>query len=291
VQRLTRQAREKGIVQIVIRPLTGSFNKLEESLEKRYRLREALIVETSAYTNHSVVAREVGVAAADYLRRVIRSEDTVVISWGESLLGMVNALSAGQTIDVEGTTVIQGLGGLADPNEEVHAADLTRRLAKALQGQAVLLPAPAIAASRRAREAFYADGHTATVLEKARRAKLAFMGIGAPRPDSILVREGSVVTWSQLGTLMKQGAVGDINLRYFNAQGKRIASELNNRVIGLTLEQIKEIELVVGVAGGSAKYGAIHAALMGELVDVLVTDHITARELLKSREVQKLNEG
>ena len=63
VQRLTRQAREKGIVQIVIRPLTGTFSKLEESLEERYELREAIIVETNAYQDQSIVAREVGVAA------------------------------------------------------------------------------------------------------------------------------------------------------------------------------------------------------------------------------------
>lgn len=159
VQRLVRQAREKGIVQIIVRPLTGTFSDIEKRLEDRYQLREAIVVETTAYDNQSVVAREVGVGAADYLRRVIRSGDSIVISWGESLLGMVNALSFTATIEVERTTVIQGLGGLADPNEEVHAADLTRRLAKALRAQAFLLPAPAIAASYKAREAFYSDAH------------------------------------------------------------------------------------------------------------------------------------
>jgi DNA-binding transcriptional regulator LsrR (DeoR family) len=280
VQRLVVQASQKGIVQIVIRPLTGTFGDLEKNLENLYQLREVLIVETTAYDNQSVVAREVGVGAADYLKRVVRSHDRIVISWGESLLGMVNALSVSPPVEAERTVVIQGLGGLADPNEEFHASDLTRRLAKALRAQAFLLLAPAVAANEKACKALMSDNYLGAILERARKANLAFMGIGAPRPDSLLVREGSIVNWSKLADLIKRGAVGDINLRYFDMLGHRIASELDDRIIGLTLDEIKEIELVVGVAGGSAKYQAIQGALMGKLVDVLITDHITAQRLL-----------
>lgn len=283
VQRLVVQAREKGIVQIFIGPLTGTFGELERGLEDLYQLREVLIVETSGYDNQSSVAREVGAAAADYLRRIVRSHDRIVMGWGESLLGMVNALSISSSIEVEDLTVIQGLGGLSDPNDEVHAFDLTRRLAKHLGAHAFLLLAPAVAASNNAREVLLGDHYTATVLKKARTANIAFMGIGAPRPDSMLVREGSVVSWRNLADLIKKGAVGDINLRYFDAAGQRIATELDDRIIGLTLDEISRIELVVGVAGGSAKYTAIQAALKGKLIDVLVTDHVTAQQLLNQK--------
>jgi DNA-binding transcriptional regulator LsrR (DeoR family) len=273
-----------GIVKTIILPITGTHCDLERALEDRWRLREALIVETTAYNNQSVVAREVGGGAADYLKRVVRSQDRIAISWGESILGMVNALSVSPPLELKGAVVIQGLGGLADPNDEVHAADLTRRLAKALNGQAFLLSAPAIAASCNSRDVFYKDQFTAAVLERARQANLAFMGIGAPRPDSLLVKEGSIVTWPMLAELMSKGAVGDINLRYFDSQGQKVNSDLDTRVVGLTLDEVRQIELVVGVAGGSAKYKAIEAALRGGLVDVLVTDHITAQELLKLKQ-------
>jgi DNA-binding transcriptional regulator LsrR (DeoR family) len=286
VQRLVVQAREKGIVRILIRPLTGTFGELEKGLEDLYQLREVLIVETSDFDNQSVVAREVGSGAADYLKRVVRSQDAIVISWGESLLGMVDALSVSSSIEVEGLTVIQGLGGLSDPNAEVHASDLTRRLAKHLGAQALLLLAPAVAATDEARKAFVSDPYAATVLEKARTANLAFMGIGAPRPDSMLVREGSVVSWRNLADLIKQGAVGDINLRYFDVLGQRIKSDLDDRTIGLTLDEMRQIEVVVGVAGGSAKYRAIQAALKGKLINVLITDHVTAQQLLDQKELK-----
>jgi len=110
---------------------------------------------------------------------------------------------------------------------------------------------------------------------------MAVMGLGAPRPESILVQEGRIVQWAELEALMKAGAIGDINLRYFDAHGRAVASELDERVIGLTLGEIKRIGHVVGVAGGSAKLRAIRGALEGKLIDVLVTDHVTAQNLLK----------
>jgi len=281
VQRLLHQAKENGIVQIGIRPIMGIFSDLEKSLETRYGLREAVVVTTSDYDSYPTVAREVGAAAAEYLLRVIRSKDRIVISWGESLLGMVNAVSYGPKMNLEGVSVIQGLGGLGDPNHEAHGAELTRRLAKALDAEAILLPAQGVAGRRSARNAMVKDRYVAHALEKAREASMAVMGLGAPRPDSILVQEGRIVQWAELEALMKAGAIGDINLRYFDAHGRAVASELDERVIGLTLGEIKRIGHVVGVAGGSAKLRAIRGALEGKLIDVLVTDHVTAQNLLK----------
>lgn len=283
VQRLIHQAREAGIVQIAIRPVTGIFAELEHALETRFGLREVLVVETTDYQDQTVVARQVGAGAADYLSRVVKSHDRIVISWGGTLLGMVNALAMQpERRDVADLLVIQGLGGLVDPNHEAHAADLTRRLAKFFNGTAQLLPAPGIAGTRGARNALYRDPHVHAVIEKARAANLAFMGIGAPRADSILVEQGTIVRWQELHELQKRGAVGDINLRFFDAAGQAVASELDERVIGLSLDEIKHIDHVVGMAGGADKFEAIRAALAGELIHVLVTDNVTGQRLMEA---------
>jgi len=73
---------------------------------------------------------------------------------------------------------------------------------------------------------------------------------------------------------MGQGAVGDINLALL----RRAGSSCDFRSGCLTLDEInKKVQLVVGVAGGAAKYEAIQAALEVDLVHVLVTDHVTAQ--------------
>jgi DNA-binding transcriptional regulator LsrR (DeoR family) len=281
-QRLIRQARTEGIVQIAITPIMGIYSDLEKGLEKHFGLREAVVVETSAYKDQSAVAREVGAGAAEYLLRILRPHDKIVISWGGSVLGMVNSLVFGARSDLQDITVIQGLGGLLDPNHEVHATELVRRLAKVLNANAILLPAPGVAGSKAARDAFLKDQFVSKALNVACNANLAIMGIGAPDPNSILVREGTIVTWAQLSELGQRGAVGDINLRYFDNCGKPIRSDLDDNVIGLSLKQIQEIHHVVGVAGGEPKLAAIRGALEGKLIHALITDHVTAQRLLEN---------
>ena len=281
VQRLLSEARNLGVVQISIRPIMGVFDELERGIEQCYDLREAVVVETSDHNDQETVTREVGQGAGDYLRRVVQPGDTITISWGTSLLGMVNALSAGNgRTEVEGVKVVQGLGGLGDPTQEVHAADLTRRLARILGGQAVLLPAPGVAGTLPSAEALQADPHVRQALAEAANANLAFMSIGAPRPDSLLVRSGTIVSWPELEAVRRRGAVGDLNLRLFDAAGRLVPSAIDRRVIGLTLDQIQKIDTVVGIAGGAVKGEAIQAALAGKLIDVLITDDVTARHLV-----------
>jgi DNA-binding transcriptional regulator LsrR (DeoR family) len=94
------------------------------------------------------------------------------------------------------------------------------------------------------------------------------------------MRDGTIMTQEELDILLANGAVGDICLRFFNGIGNSIQSEINERVIGITLDEIKKIDRVVGVAGGPQKEKVIHAALMGKLINILVTDHITAQKLI-----------
>jgi DNA-binding transcriptional regulator LsrR (DeoR family) len=281
VQRLLEAAKEKGVVRVVVEPLQGVHAEREKALEERFGLSEAVIVETSAYADQAVVAREIGVAAADYLLRVVRPRDHIVLSWGGTLLGMVNALRRHPHRELRGVQVIQGLGGVVDPTRDTHSSELVRRLAHFLGGRALPLPAPGVAGSRAARNAFLRDPHVARVLEAGRQADLAFVGVGAPRQDSILVREGTIVTWGDLEALKARGAVGDFNLRYFDETGRSLTSELDDRVIGLTLEDFRRIGHVVGLAGGAAKLNAIRGALAGKRMHVLITDHMTAQRLLE----------
>jgi DNA-binding transcriptional regulator LsrR (DeoR family) len=55
---------------------------------------------------------------------------------------------------------------------------------------------------------------------------------------------------------------------------------LDERVIGVTLEELKKTPRVVGVAGGDRKVEAIRSCLIGGFVNVLVTDKFTAEKLI-----------
>ena len=284
VQRILDQAREDGVVNITIYPIMEVFSDLERGMESRFGLSEAIVVETSNPDDQNTIAREVGAAAAEYLTRLIRPHDKIVLSWGNSLLGMVNALTAKTHAPVRNLSMIQGLGGLGNPNVAIHGAELVRRAAKALGAQPVQFPAPAIAATAAVRDAIYADPYVSHTLDLARSADLAFVGIGSANSDAIAVPDlWRFLPRSVLPNLLKKGAVGSINLRYFDKTGRVIPSEINERIVGLTLDELKKISRVIGVAGGSSKLPAIRAAVQARLINVLVTDHLTAKALLDER--------
>jgi DNA-binding transcriptional regulator LsrR (DeoR family) len=278
ISRLLQQARDEGIVQITVTTPKHLFSELETRLEKLFGLYEALVVETHAGDSQENIIRELGIAAAGYLERSVSATTTLGISWGSTLHGMVAALHSNR---LPNTKVVQIIGGLGQPEAEVHATDLCHRLARLLGSQLTLLPAPGIVATEQAREVLLTDLYVQRAMEMFNHLDLVFVGIGAPTPESLLIRDGSILSQAELDGLLQKGLVGDIALRFFDAQGQPVQSEIDQRVIGITLNQIKRTRRVVGIAGGPEKTPAILGALRGKLINVLITDSVNAEKLLQ----------
>ncbi len=83
-----------------------------------------------------------------------------------------------------------------------------------------------------------------------------------------------------LEVLAARGAVGDICLRYFDAQGRPVLDDSEETVVSVSLPQLLKIDRVVGLAGGLRKVNAIRGALQGGYLDVLVVDLRTALALV-----------
>ncbi len=72
----------------------------------------------------------------------------------------------------------------------------------------------------------------------------------------------------------------DIVLRFFDGEGRHLVAEFDSRVVGISAEQFRTIPRRVAAAGGHPKGSAIRAALLGNWVNVLLTDVETARALV-----------
>jgi DNA-binding transcriptional regulator LsrR (DeoR family) len=277
ISRLLQQARDEGIVQIAIISPPGSNADLERRLEARYGLDEAVVVSPSGYDQATIV-REVGQAAADCLIRGLQGHEVIGLSWGTTLASVVDALPPRSW---PGVTVVQIAGGLGRPEVEFYGSDLTRRVGQVLGGKSLMIRAPGIVANRVVRDALLADTHIAETLGLAARADVALVGIGALTSDSVVMRASSLLTAEQIEQLKALGMVGNIALRFYDAHGRPIHHEVNDRMIALDLEQIRRIPRVIAAAGGADKFESIRAALRGSLINVLVTDDKTGAWLLQ----------
>jgi DNA-binding transcriptional regulator LsrR (DeoR family) len=279
VSRLLHQARETRIVQITVVPPQASNADLERRLEARYGLDEAVVVSPSSQDAQTVV-RELGPAAADCLVRCLRGDEVLGLTWGTTMLSVVEALPAQSWPRMH---IVQMLGGLGQPDAEVYGADLARRVAASFGAKLRLVPAPGIVSSKMVRDALLADRQISSTLELGASADIALVGIGRPVPGSVVMRSG-ILDEAELADLEARGAVGDIALRFFDADGLPVEHEICERIIGLDLHEIRAIPRVIGIAGGAEKYVVIRGALRGELVDVLVTDEANAIRLVEGRE-------
>ena len=74
--------------------------------------------------------------------------------------------------------------------------------------------------------------------------------------------------------------MGDICLRFFDREGRPVVTPLNDRVISMSLAQLKGVKRSVGVAGGPRKTEAIRGAIKGRWINILITDQLTAQRLM-----------
>lgn len=279
VSRLLKRAEKEGIVRISLTVPSGTHPDVEEALQAAFGLREAIVVDS--VSDEEQIVRDLGAAAAFYVETTVRSTDVIGISsWSAALLAMVEAMHPNTRS--QGARVLQILGGVGNPDAEAHATLLTRRLANLIAGTATLLPAPGVVGSAEARRVLLRDPFVQEATALFNSVTLALVGIGAIAPSKMLAASGNIFAPQELDLLRSRGAVGDICLHFFDAAGKPVATPLDDRVISMNLQQLRQVKRVVGIAGGSRKTEAIRSALRGRLVNVLITDRGTAERLLQS---------
>lgn len=281
VSRVLKRAEREGIVRVIVSVPQGTHPELEEGLQRAYGLEDAVVVD--CVDDEDQIVRDLGAAAAFTVENTLKPGDVVGIScWSAALLAMVDAMRPTQR--ATGTRVVQILGGIGSPGAPVHATNITRRLAGLLAAEATLLPAPGVVGSPEAKRVLMRDQFVQEALARFKTVNVALVGIGAVEPSKMLAASGNVFSAQELKLLSSRGAVGDICLRFFDAEGRPVVTPLNDRVISMELSELRQVPRVIGVAGGRRKTAAIRGALAGKLINVLITDRAMAERLLEDRE-------
>jgi DNA-binding transcriptional regulator LsrR (DeoR family) len=180
-----------------------------------------------------------------------------------------------------GAHVLPMIGALGTLLTQIHTTELTQQLASILGAQAYILPSPGIVDDLDTRQRLLADRQIKGILNDVTQADLAFVGVGNLRgPSSVL--SSQLFSPEEIQELLDLGAIGDINLGYFDAQGHPVHGSIEKRLVGLTLQDLRSMKRVVAVAAGESKVEALLGALRGRYMQVLVTDHVTAQQLLTS---------
>lgn len=273
VSRLLRRARKEGIVSITVNFPDATESSLEQRLEEVFHLKEA-VVASSNYSQDLMAL--LGRAAAAYLQRAIQPGDNVGIAWGHTLWHTVTSMRGTTIRDV---SCVQLTGGVGNSSNRIDASEHVRTLAARIGGKPYVLHAPFHVDSEEVLHTIGAVPVIAEVLEKMKHLNMAVVSLGSLDADAGLIRH-SVFPPEAVRTAAAMGAVGEMCGRLYDDQGN-LDIRLPGKVpFGISLEELQQVDHVVGVAGGMSKVPAILAALKNGLINVLITDSPTAEALV-----------
>lgn len=274
VSRMLAEAQRRGIVEIRINHPDGRAPDLETQLERGYGLASARV----ARRGTGSALDDTGRLAARFLVDSLEDGASLALSWGHALQALVRAVDVDRDHDV---TLLQLLGGTSAVGHGVSGQELVRELATRLGADYRPLHAPATLRTAEATRTVVAEESVAAALGAAGRARLAFVGVGTPRAgSSAAVLDTLGLSPDEERAFWEAGPVGDLAGRFYDADGAPVTGPVDDRVVGVTLEGLRGIDHVVGVASGREKAAAVRAALRGGHLGSLVCDETLARALL-----------
>ena len=139
---------------------------------------------------------------------------------------------------------------------------------------------PPATSPRSAKQAIESDRTVADVLSRAAAANAYLFSAGVVDQNSALV-EGGYLRAEEVEELARKGAIGDVIGRYIDANGNIVDPALDERTLGLGLEQLRSVQTAIFVAAGPAKHDIARAVVLSGLCSVLITDEATARDILE----------
>ncbi len=276
VNRLLLQAREQGYVNITIRTPFQQLFDLEDRLKAVFGLQDVIVIPAVAESGSSPL-NALGAAAAEFLLAHLRDGDVLGIGGGSAVHALYQAITPARSYKVEVVPLIGAVQGEISTDSNYLAAHLAERLG----GKAYQLHAPVIVDSREYCETLKSMGPVKEILDIARRANIALVGVGTVDAEVSRFVQFTALSAQDMKHIARDcGGVGDINAFVFDIEGRACAQEYADRVLGLTLPELKSIPYRIGVAATETKALPLYGALRGGYLHALVTDEAAARGVL-----------
>ena len=283
VSRMLQKGKESGIVRVeVINPVQFSYNKLEKALERKYGLKEVIVVESSALDTKTESVSRMYERAALYLSQFFKDGDWIGVTMGHTLHNIVKTNRAFEKDKkLMFVPIVGGIGQSTIDKVDVQSNRIAQEFSRKFGGTYTQFLSPAVFSEQKAMEYFLKEKSISYIFDDFQKLDTLIMGIGIPqRVESTLVRAG-YITGENLEKFARDGLAGDIALHFFDEDGDTEKFRaFNDRVAGMPLEMMKKVRNRIGIAGGENRAEAIRGAIKGGFINMLITNIDAAEKLL-----------
>ncbi len=287
------KARKSGMVNVFVTPRidSGELTNLQLELKAQFPLKDVLVVQgldevmdVEASSEKEAVLLSCCFNAAKYLAISLKDRDILAVPWGR-----VASYIAGYLLPrrkLPNLIVVPMVGVMGIDSNPYEANTIAAKIGTAFGGRHLMLATPAVVDASLFKQITEIP-LVKSVLRRLAEANVVLTTIAAPNPETSTIVRKELATRSEVSEMIKLGAVGEIASHWwFDDHGKRIESA-RTEPIGLGLEGLSRViktkgKVIAVVAASRERIKPTRVALENELVNVLITDHISARELLSS---------
>lgn len=270
-----QEARERGIVSVHISSEAGGRTTLARQLTEKYSLEGAFVI--PSLEDETLVAR-LGEAGARVLAEQIQPGDIVGVAWGRTVLAVAEQITLPRP--AQNVTVVQVSGsstGSPDFSPELCTSVMSSRI----DARCVNLLAPAVLTTRELKDLLLNEPVLKKQFELIHATNRILFGVGDIEATST-VRASGIASQKDIDNYVRRGAVAVIIGRFIDKAGKPMSGDLDDRMVGIELEELQRVPSRLCVAGGLNKIEAIHATLIGHYATHFVTDIATGKALLEA---------
>jgi DNA-binding transcriptional regulator LsrR (DeoR family) len=273
-QRLVSLALAEKLIKFRVDHPIAACMALSETLTARYALRSCEVVPSAGPGGG--VSASVAVAGARMLERWLTQKAPLVlgVSTGRTLRAIAAELPPLHAPQHK----VFSLCGIIARDGRAIAAEPVMQLAERTGAQCYPMPLPVVVATVAERAMMQSQRAYQTLRDLQAESRCVMVGVGHIGWQAPLHASGCI-TDAELTELIEAGAVGEIAGWAFDASGRMVPAEINERVTGLPVTPAAG-GVTVGVGAGPAKVPALRGALEGRLINALITDEATAAAIL-----------
>jgi len=276
VSRRLSEAKERGIVKIFIEEDTDEIKDLERRIYSSFPVKSVHIASVPE-NDSSMAVHFTARLGAEIFPSYLKSGDRIGVNWGWTLYELSKAFPR---MNIKDCSLVQLSGAVDNANSRSYATEIIKNLSGKINSEhTYFLPCPALVDSSIIADAMKSDEKIRMLFENISKCNKIFINITTPDEKSCIYEAG-YINDQDLKRLKQKNAVGIICSRFYNENGEICDKELDNRTIGIPLEDIRNAECVFACISGASKYQALYAALKAGWIDVLVLDSILAEKLV-----------
>lgn len=275
-QRLVAMAVSERLVKVRLDHPIARCMELAHRVREQFGLTNCEVVPSDADAPGLLTG--VAIAGAAEMERHLRSKEPRIIGLGtgRALRACTEQLPK---MDCPQHRIVSRLGNMMqDGSASPYNAAV--RLAERVGARQYPMALPVLARSKEELGLLQDLPPVQNTMDLCARADVSFVGIGQLDENAPMMIDG-FITRGEMRSLIGQGAVGEITSWVYNAEGRILPTGPNERVLSAALGTTGEAP-IIGVAVGASKTPAIRAAMIGGLVNCLITDEATAELVLKT---------